>query len=75
MRKPSPTVAHYRAQVAALTPRPQKPDRAEALIEARRNLRAENLAEHVSRVVSELPPLTDEQCQRIAGLLLAGGDA
>jgi hypothetical protein len=30
--------------------------------------------EHVARVVAELPPLTDEQCQRIAGLLLAGGE-
>jgi hypothetical protein len=31
------------------------------------------MAEHVARVVAELPPLTDQQCQRIAGLLLAGG--
>jgi len=30
------------------------------------------MAEHVARIVAELPPLTDEQCQRIAGLLLAG---
>ena len=74
-KAPSPTVAHYRAQVAALTPRQPKPDRAEALIEAKRNLRAENLAEHVAKVVAELPPLTNEQCERIAGLLLAAGGA
>ena len=30
------------------------------------------MAEHVARIVAKLPPLTDEQCQRIAGLLLAG---
>ena len=30
------------------------------------------MAEHSARIVAELPPLTDEQCQRIAGLLLAG---
>ena len=48
-------------------------DDAEALIEAKRNLRAEILAEHVAKVVAEMPPLTDEQCERIAGLLLAAG--
>lgn len=74
-KAPSPTVAHYRAQVAALTPRRPKPDRADALIEAKRNLRAAKLAEHVSRVLSELPPLTAEQRQRIADLLTAPGVA
>lgn len=61
-----------RARIAGLTrSRPaDDPD----LIEARRRLRAERLTEHVKRVVAELPPLTDAQCQRIAGLLLAGGD-
>ncbi len=56
------------------TTRSQPPATAPPLIEAKRNLRAENLAEHVARVVSELPPLTDAQCQRIAALLLTGGD-
>ena len=43
------------------------------LIEARRSLRAETLAEHVSRVIAEAPPLSDEQLSRIAALLRAGG--
>jgi hypothetical protein len=73
IKAPSKSVAHYRAKVAALSPREPKPVDAEALIEAKRNLRAEMLAEHVARVVAELPPLTDQQCQRIAGLLIAGG--
>ncbi|WP_214370670.1 hypothetical protein [Pseudonocardia sp. H11422] len=37
--------------------------------EARREVRALKLAEHVERVVREFPPLTDEQCNRIAALL------
>jgi hypothetical protein len=36
-------------------------------------LRAEVLAEHVSRVIAEAPPLSDEQLCRIAALLRAGG--
>lgn len=62
-----------RARIAGLT-RSRPADDPE-LVEARRRLRAERLAEHVTRVVEQLPPLTNEQCQRIAGLLLAGGDA
>jgi hypothetical protein len=71
-KSPSPTVAHHRARIAALSRdrRPDDPD----LLDARQKLRAEMLAEHVKRAVAKLPPLTDEQCQRIAGLLLAGGD-
>lgn len=61
-----------RAKVASLS-RSRTPDDPE-LIDARRNLRAERLAEHVAKVVAEFPPLSDEQCQRIAGLLLAGAD-
>ena len=45
------------------------------LIEARRNMRALKLEEHVARVVAEAPPLTDEQRERIAALLRAGGGA
>ena len=62
---------HERARVAALT-RSRTDDDPE-LVDARRNLRAERLALHVERVVAELPPLTESQCQRIAALLLAGG--
>jgi hypothetical protein len=43
-----------------------------ALIEARRNLRALRLQEHVAEVVAGWPPLTDEQLDTIAGLLRAG---
>lgn len=41
--------------------------------EARRNLAAAKLEEYVARIVSEAPPLTNEQADRIAGLLR--GDA
>lgn len=39
---------------------------------ARRELRAARLADHVAKVVAEAPPLTAEQCERIAVLLRAG---
>lgn len=29
---------------------------------------------YIRRVIESLPPLTDAACQRIAALLLAGGD-
>jgi hypothetical protein len=64
---------HERARVAALS-RDREPDDP-ALIEARRNLRAERLANHVRRVVAEAPPLSTEQRERIAALLRAGGGA
>lgn len=56
-----------RARVASLS-RSRTPDDPE-LLEARRNLRAERLAEHVERVVSEAPPLTDAQLARITAIL------
>lgn len=37
--------------------------------EARRDLRAETLAEHIKAVVDAAPPLTDEQRQRLSQLL------
>lgn len=43
------------------------------VIEKRAELRALRLEEHVQRVLSQAPPLTDEQRERIAGLLRAGG--
>lgn len=61
-----------RARIAGLT-RSRAADDPE-LIEARRRLRGERLAEHVAKVVAGMPPLTDAQCERIAGLLLAGGE-
>lgn len=60
-----------RARVASLT-RSRKSNDPE-LIEAKQRLRALKLEEYVTRVVAEAPPLTDEQRERIAGLLRAGG--
>lgn len=56
-----------RARVASLTrSRPaDDPD----LVNARRDLRAERLAEAIRKTVAEAPPLTDEQRARLASLL------
>jgi len=56
-----------RARVAALT-RSRAADDPE-LVNARRNLRAAKLEEHIARVVGEAPPLTADQRDRIAALL------
>lgn len=61
---------HERARVASLT-RSRTPDDPE-LVDARRNLRAERLADYIKRTVDEAPPLTVEQRDRLA-LLLRGG--
>lgn len=37
--------------------------------ELQRQLKAERLAEYVERVVSEAPPLTDEQLARVTAIL------
>jgi hypothetical protein len=60
-----------RARLASLT-RSREPDDPE-LIGARRNLKAERLADHIRRVVDEAPPLTREQRERLA--ILLRGDA
>lgn len=60
-----------RGRVAALS-RSRQPDDPE-LVEARRDLAVLSLEEHIRRVVAEAPPLTDEQRDRIAALLRAGG--
>ena len=62
-----------RARIAGMTrSRPaDDPD----LLAARQNLKALRLEEHVRRVVSAAPPLTDEQRDRIAAILRAGGGA
>lgn len=65
------TWTHERARIASLS-RSRKPDDPE-LIEARRNLRAVRLAEHVTKALAAAPPLTDEQRQSIARLLTGGG--
>lgn len=62
---------HYRAQVASLTR--SRPTDDPDLLTARRNLRAERLAEHITASVEQAPPLTAEQRERLAGLLRGGG--
>jgi hypothetical protein len=61
-----------RARVAALT-RSRPPDDPE-LVEARRDLAAEGIAQHIAKVVAKAPPLTSAQRDRIAAIL-RGGDA
>ncbi|BDB59573.1 hypothetical protein [Rhodococcus sp. RDE2] len=60
-----------RARAASLS-RSRNSDDPE-LLEAKRNMRALKLAEHVARVVAQAPPLTAEQRERIVVLLRAGG--
>jgi hypothetical protein len=43
--------------------------------DARRDLNAERLAEHIRRVVDAAPPLTPEQVERLSTLLRAGASA
>lgn len=56
-----------RGRVAALT-RSRPADDPE-LVEARRDLAAEVIAQHVAKVVAKAPPLTPEQRDRIAAIL------
>lgn len=69
----SPDAARERARIAALSRARESDD--PDLIEARRNLRALRLEDHVRQVVAEAPPLTTEQRARIAALLKVGGAA
>jgi hypothetical protein len=62
------TWTHERARVASLT-RSREADDPE-LQEARRNLRAERLADYIRRTVDAAPPLSDEQRTRLAALLV-----
>lgn len=66
-------VSHHKARVGALSRsrRADDPD----LIEARRNLRAERLADYIKKNVAAAPPLTPEQRDRLALLLRGGPDA
>ena len=63
---------HERARIAALT-RSRSADDPD-LVNARRNLKAERLADYITRVVDAAPPLTAAQRDRLA-LLLRGGVA
>lgn len=62
-----------RGRVAALT-RSRAVDDPD-LIEARRNLKAERLADYITRTVETAPPLSESQRERIAALLRPSGGA
>jgi hypothetical protein len=75
---PSPPVAHHRARVASLS-RDRDPCDPE-LLDARRALSTQVLAEYIEKVLSAAPPLTAEQRTKLAELLKpvripAGGGA
>lgn len=62
-----------RARIGALS-RSRAPDDPD-LIEARRDLAAARLAEHIKRVVDAAPPLSDVQRDQLALLLRSGSSA
>lgn len=62
-----------RGRIAALT-RSRPADDPE-LIEARRRLRAARLTDHVAKALADRPPLSQEQREAIARLLLGSGRA
>jgi hypothetical protein len=68
-----PTVLQRRARHNALL-RYRGPDDPDVQA-ANRDLRAARLADHITRVVAEAPPLTAEQLDRLAVLLRGGPDA
>jgi hypothetical protein len=72
---------HERARVAALsraTKNGERPADDPELAEARRNLRALRLEEHIQKIVDQAPPLSAEQRNHLAELLRparqGGGD-
>ena len=69
---PSPEVSHRRAQVAA-SKRHRGADDPRS-IDAVRVLRETMLAEHIQRIVDSAPPLSAEQRNRLAVLLLRTPD-
>jgi len=66
------SVLHERARIGALS-RSRAADDPE-LLDARRNLRAERLADFIRKTVDAAPPLDQETRDRLA-LLLRGGAA
>jgi len=67
----SQTLRH-RNRVAALVRHEHDPDSPE-VISARRDLAESKIADAISRAVASAPPLTPEQCNRLARLLMNGG--
>ena len=70
---PKPPLSVLQARYAALT-RDRDPSDP-VLIEARREFAFAKLSGHVAEIVARFPPLTEEQCQKVAGMLKAGSNA
>ncbi len=68
-----PTWQSERARIAGLSSRPNRSADDPAIVEARRNLKALRLEDHIKKVLADAPPLTDEQRNSIAALLRMGG--
>lgn len=64
----APDVAHHRARHAALTRSCEPND--PRLLDARRDLAAASLADRIRATVDAAPPLTPEQRERLAALLV-----
>ena len=60
-------ISRPRARVAALSR--SRADDDPDLVGARRDLKAAKLEDYIRRVVSEAPPLSDDQRELLAGLL------
>lgn len=68
----SKSVAYERGRVAGLTRAVRNGERRAddpSIDDARRNLRAAKAAAYIDRILSEAPPLTDEQRVRLAELM------
>jgi hypothetical protein len=68
-------VALARARLAGLHHGGHRAPDDPALIEAQRDLKAARLADFIVRVVQAWPPLSDEQLDAAAAMLMAGGDS
>ena len=65
----SKAAAHERGRIAGLSRairNGERPADDGELDDARRNLRAQRLADHLEKVLAEAPPLTNEQRTRLA---------
>ena len=74
----STTSRSEQARVAALSRcvrTGERPADDPALADAKRNFKALRAEEYITRVLSEGPPLTDQQRTRLADLFRAGGAA
>jgi hypothetical protein len=67
----TPAVLKARATVAAQ--KRHHPEGGEAVDNAVRDLNEVKLRQHIEKVVSQAPPLSDEQRSRLAALLQGGG--